>query len=100
VVIIEPGLIATRFEAVASKSMAKAQRDPAWAPMMKKVQGNWLEGFKRASPAEIVAATIHKALNAREPKARYRCGHRAQSAVIQRLLPTSLWDSIIRNQMT
>ena len=100
VVIIEPGLIATRFETVASKSMAEAQRDLAWAPMMKKVQGNWVEGFKRASPADVVAATIHKALDARAPKARYRCGHRAQSAVIQRLLPTSLWDSIIRNQMT
>ena len=100
VVIIEPGLIATRFETVVSKSMAEAQRDPAWAPMMKKVQGNWVEGFKRASSADVVAATIHKALNARAPKARYRCGHRAQSAVIQRLLPTSLWDSIIRNQMT
>jgi hypothetical protein len=68
--------------------------------MMKKVEGNWLEGFRRASPAEVVATTINKALNARTPKARYRCGHRAQSAVVQRLLPTSLWDRVVRNQMT
>ena len=100
VVIIEPGLIATRFETVAGKSMAEAQRDPAWAPMMKKVEENWQKGFKRASPANVVAETIQKALNVHSPKARYRCGHRAESAVIQRLLPTNLWDAILRIQMT
>ena len=100
VVIIEPGLIATHFETVAGKSMADAQRDPAWAPMMEKVEENWQKGFERASPADVVAETIQKALNARTPKARYRCGHRAESAVIQRLLPTNLWDAILRIQMT
>ena len=100
VVIIEPGLISTRFETVAGKSMAEAQRDPAWAPMMKKVEENWQKGFKRASPADVVAETIQKALNTHTPKARYRCGHRAESAVIQRLLPTNLWDAILRIQMT
>jgi NADP-dependent 3-hydroxy acid dehydrogenase YdfG len=100
VVIIEPGLIATHFETVAGQSMADAQRDPAWAPMMEKVEENWQKGFERASPADVVAETIQKALNARTPKARYRCGHRAESAVIQRLLPTNLWDAILRIQMT
>ena len=100
VVIIEPGLIATHFETVAGQSMADAQRDPAWAPMMKKVEENWQKGFERASPADVVAETIQKALNARTPKARYRCGHRAESVVIQRLLPTNLWDAILRIQMT
>ena len=100
VVIIEPGLIATHFETVAGQSMADAQRDPAWAPMMEKVEENWQKGFERASPADVVAETIQKALNARNPKARYRCGHRAESAVIQRLLPTNLWDTILRIQMT
>ena len=100
VVIIEPGLIATHFETVAGQSMADAQRDPAWAPMMEKVEENWQKGFERASPADVVAETIQKALNARNPKARYRCGHRAESAVIQRLLPTNLWDAILRIQMT
>ena len=100
VVIIEPGLIATHFETVAGQSMADAQRDPAWAPMMEKVEENWQKGFERASPADVVAETIQKALNARTPKARYRCGHRAESTVIQRLLPTNLWDAILRIQMT
>jgi short-subunit dehydrogenase len=100
VVIIEPGLIATHFETVAGQSMADAQRDPTWAPMMEKVEENWQKGFERASPADVVAETIQKALNARTPKARYRCGHRAESAVIQRLLPTNLWDAILRIQMT
>ena len=45
VVIIEPGLIATHFETVAGQSMADAQRDPAWAPMMEKVEENWQKGF-------------------------------------------------------
>ena len=100
VVVIEPGLIATRFETLTRKSMAEAQKDPAWAPMMRKVEENWQEGFKRASPADVVAASIQKAMDARTPKARYLCGHRAESAVIQRLLPTNLWDGIVRWQMT
>ena len=100
VVIIEPGLISTRFEAIARQSMAEAQSDPAWARMMKNVEKNWQQGFKKASPADVVAATIQKALDARTPKARYRCGYRAESAVIQRLLPTKLWDYILRTQMT
>ena len=99
VVIIEPGLIATGFENIAKPSMAHAQSDPAWSKMMKKVEQNWLEGFRSASPANVVAKTIKKALDARNPKARYRCGHRAESVVIQRLLPTNVWDGIIRSQM-
>ena len=99
VVVIEPGLIATGFEAIAKASMAEAQSDPAWAAMMGKVELNWLKGFRSASPAHVVAKTIQKALDARSPKARYRCGHRAESVVIQKLLPTNVWDGIIRSQM-
>jgi short-subunit dehydrogenase len=100
VVIIEPGLIATRFETVAGKSMADAQRDPRLGSNDEKSGRKLAEGLQRASPADVVAETIQKALNARTPKARYRCGHRAESAVIQRLLPTNLWDAILRIQMT
>ena len=99
VVIIEPGLIATGFENVAKASMLGAQSDPTWTAMMKKVEQNWMEGFRRASPADVVAKTIRKALEARAPNARYRCGHRSESVVIQKLLPTNVWDSIIRSQM-
>ena len=88
VVIIEPGLIDTRVETIEEKSMPEAQRDPTWAPMMKKVEGSWKEGFKRTSQEDVVAETIPKALNASAPKARYRCGHPAESAVIQRMLAT------------
>ena len=99
VVIIEPGLIDTRVETIEGKSMSEAQSDPTWAPMMKKVEGSWKKGFKRTSQADVVAETIPKALNARAPKARYRCGHQAESAVIQRLLATYLRDAILRLQM-
>lgn len=99
VVIIEPGLIATGFENVAKASMLEAQSDPAWAAMMRRVEHNWMEGFRSASPADVVAKTIRKAIEARVPNARYRCGHRSESVVIQKLLPTKAWDSIIRSQM-
>lgn len=100
VVIIEPGLIDTGFETIANTSMAETGRDPAWDSMMRKVEKNWQEGFRKASSADVVAATIQTALDARTPKARYRCGYRAESAVIQKFLPTKLWDSLIRMQMT
>ena len=99
VVIIKRGLIEASVETIEGKSMPEAQRDPTWAPMMKEVEGSWKKGFKRTSQADVVAETIPKALNARAPKARYRCEHKAESAVIQRLLATYLRDAILRLQM-
>ena len=100
VIIIEPGLISTGFENIAKVSMRAAQIDSTWAPMMRKVEENCSKGFKNASTAKVVAATIKKALDSPSPRARYRCGHRAESVLFQKMLPTGLWDAILRRQMT
>lgn len=100
VVLVEPGLIATNFAAVADPSIQQAQNAPIYGPMMARVRTGWNQQFEGASPPLVVARTIEQALTVREPRARYLCGHRSGSVIAQRLLPTPLWDRLLRSQMT
>jgi len=47
-----------------------------------------------------VALTIERALTDPTPSARYLCGHQSASVIASRILPTRLWDSLVRIQMT
>ena len=42
------------------------------------------------------AGAIDTALTAPRPRARYLCGHESVSVVANRLLPTRLWDWMVR----
>ena len=100
VVLIEPGLIATDFAAVAEPSIQQAQGCAVYGPMMAKVRAGWANVYQGASSPLVVARTIETALRAPRPKARYRCGHQSVSVVANRLLPTGVWDLFVRSQMT
>lgn len=99
VVLIEPGLIRTGFEAVSRSSFETGGDDPVWGSMMRSVARAWAEGFRQGSDPEVVAACIERALTVSDPEPRYRCGSSSESALIQRFIPTRLWDAIIRRQM-
>ena len=99
VVVIEPGLIRTEFEAVSKPSLEAGGDDPVWGSMMRNVARAWGEGFRKGSAPEVVAACIERALTVSDPEPRYRCGSSSESALIQRFIPTRLWDAIIRRQM-
>jgi len=99
VVVIEPGLIRTGFEAVSKPSLEAGGDDPVWGSMMRNVAKAWGEGFRQGSDPEVVAACIERALTDADPSPRYRCGSSSESALIQRFIPTRLWDSLVRRQM-
>lgn len=99
VVLVEPGLIRTGFEAVTSQSMQQGADHPVWGSMMRRVAAGWAEGFRNGSQPEVVARSIAHALAVRHPKPRYRCGSSSQSVLIQKYMPTRLWDALVRQQL-
>ncbi len=99
VVLVEPGLIRTGFEAASAVSMDQGASDPVWGPMMRKVASSWAEGFRRGSEPEVVARTIAMALEASDPQPRYRCGSESEAVLVQRFMPTRLWDALVRQRM-
>jgi len=100
VVLIEPGLIATDFAAVADPSIQQAQSCTIYGGMMRKVRTGWDNVYRGASSPEVVARAIETALTAARPKPRYLCGHQSVSVIANRLMPTGLWDRFVRAQMT
>ena len=99
VVLVEPGLIRTGFEAVSASSLQQQVADPVWGPMMRRVADGWADGFRRGSSPELVARTIVSALETSTPKPRYRCGSESEALVLQRFIPTQLWDALVRQRM-
>ena len=99
VVLVEPGLIRTGFEAVSASSLQQQVADPVWGPMMRRVAAGWADGFRRGSSPELVARTIVSALETSTPKPRYRCGSESEALVLQRFIPTQLWDVLVRQRM-
>ena len=99
VVLVEPGLIRTGFEAASADAMAAEGRDAVWGPMMRQVAAGWADGFRRGSEPEVVARTIVTALEASDPLPRYRCGRESEAVLVQRLMPTRLWDALVRQRM-
>lgn len=99
VVLVEPGLIATEFGRVAAASLQRSGDWSVYGAMMARVQASWEQVFQGASDPLVVARTIEQALNARRPRARYLCGHQSASVHASRLLPTRLWDWVVRSRM-
>lgn len=100
VVVVEPGLIRTGFDQVTAAAMAEEVRRPVWGPMMRAVAGAWETGFRQGSDPDVVARTIVRALTVRRPRPRYRCGRDSEALLAHALLPTELWDAVVRWRMT
>lgn len=100
VVLVEPGLVATDFATVAGPSIRNAQACGVYGSMMRRVRAGWDDVYRGASPPLAVARTIERALTEADPPARYLCGHQSASVLANRLLPTRLWDSLLRARMT
>ena len=100
VVVVEPGVIATDFANVAAPSIEGALSCSTYGNMMRAVRKSWDAVYRGASQPLEVALTIERALTDPTPSARYLCGHQSASVIASRILPTRLWDSLIRIQMT
>jgi NAD(P)-dependent dehydrogenase (short-subunit alcohol dehydrogenase family) len=99
VVLVEPGLIRTGFEGTTAEAMQRESLDPVWGAMMRRVSASWHAGFRKASNPDVVARTIAMALELSDPSPRYRCGSEADSVLVQKLMPTRLWDALVRKRM-
>jgi short-subunit dehydrogenase len=101
VVLIEPGLITTNFEETSVKGVP--QEGP-YAEFNRKVAKATQDAYKGplsklGGGPEVVAQTIHKALEAKRPKARYPVTPSARLMIGQRrLTPDRMWDLMMRSQ--
>ena len=100
VVVVQPGVIRTAFTEVTAPSMERQQGSEVYGPMMRRVAAAWERVYSRGSDPELVAHTIGRALEAKRPRSRYACGHLAPvSLLAHRLLPTPIWDALLRREM-
>ena len=106
VVVIEPGLITTRFGETAASSIADPEQsgDDPYASFNAAV-GAATAGIYEGPMArlgggpETVAKAIERAISARRPRTRYKVTPSARLALAQRrLLPDRAWDALIRSQ--
>ncbi|MHB8657036.1 MAG: oxidoreductase [Solirubrobacteraceae bacterium] len=105
VILIEPGLILTRFGTVASDSVqAAAGEDGPYADFNRKVAAATESAYKGpmaklgAGP-DAVARTIARAVSSTRPRARYPVTASARLLINQRrLTPDGLWDRMMRLQ--
>ena len=109
VVVIEPGLITTRFGEVAAGSIgttetpAASEDDPyvTFNAEVGAATAGIYEGPMRrlGGGPEKVAKTIERALSARRPRTRYKVTASARLALAQRrLLPDRAWDAMLATQ--
>ena len=106
VVIIEPGLITTRFgeTGAASVDAAKADADDPYAEFNAAVAtatAGVYEGplARLGGGPDTVAKAIERALSARRPKTRYKVTPSARLALMQRrITPDRAWDAAMRVQ--
>ncbi len=104
VIVIEPGLIVTKFGEVASGSLGVAGDEGAYGEFNRKVAELTAGAYKGpmaklgAGP-EAVAKRIADALRAGRPRARYPVTPSARLMITQRrLTPDRVWDLMMRSQ--
>ena len=103
VVLVEPGLIVTRFGETASGSVDAAGEQGPYADFNRHVAKLTTDAYsgpmaKLGGGPEVVAETIAKALDAKRPKPRYVVTPSAHLMINQRrLTPDRLWDLMMRS---
>jgi NAD(P)-dependent dehydrogenase (short-subunit alcohol dehydrogenase family) len=105
VIVIEPGLIRTRFGSTVARELGAATTvDGPYADFNKDVgeitEGVYERGFlaRLGGPPEAVAEKIEAALDARRPRARYTVTPSARVLLTLRaLLPDAGWDRMLRS---
>jgi NAD(P)-dependent dehydrogenase (short-subunit alcohol dehydrogenase family) len=107
VVLIEPGIIKTRFGEVAVGSIdtaAPADEDDPYARFNAAVGAATAGAYegplaRLGGGPETVARAIERAISARRPKTRYKVTPSARLALLQRrLLSDRAWDAVMRTQ--
>jgi NAD(P)-dependent dehydrogenase (short-subunit alcohol dehydrogenase family) len=99
VVVIEPGAIRTEWAGIAREGLLQMSGNGAYAEQAKR-HAQMLataDTTNLASPPEVVAKTILRAVNARRPKTRYATGGGARTILfLRRILSDRMFDRLIR----
>ncbi len=104
VVVIEPGLIVTKFGDTAAASVSETEAESAYADFNRKVASTTEEAYtgpmaKLGGPPETVAKAIAQALASDRPKPRYAVTPSARLLInSRRLTPDRLWDLMMARQ--
>jgi NAD(P)-dependent dehydrogenase (short-subunit alcohol dehydrogenase family) len=104
VILIEPGLIRTRFGAVVVREIGEGTADHGPYADFNRAVGEATVGVhekgllaRLGGPPEAVAETIEHALGAKRPKARYTVTGSAKALLaINAVLPDAGWDAMMR----
>ncbi len=106
VVLVEPGPVATPIWEKAQRGADRLlERLPPralelYGPVLERMRGYMEASARRGIPPEAVAAVIHRALTAPNPKARYPVGPRVGLQIwVRKLLPDGLWDRLVARQL-
>lgn len=98
VVILEPGLIDSGFAGITTDGMVKHSGKGAYAKMVNTIVR--AGGKMKMSPSSVIAETVAKIVNTKNPKTRYRVGKMAKPLVWMRTyLGDWLFDRIMLSQV-
>ncbi len=99
VVLVEPGLIRTEFESVASGGLGAGAEGSAYADLRRHADAVMSQAYRSRAGAEpsTVAQVIAKAVETRRPRTRYVVTAAAKAQVqTRRLAGDRVWDAFVR----
>ncbi|MGZ4650596.1 MAG: oxidoreductase [Kineosporiaceae bacterium] len=99
VVIVEPGLIRTEFESVASGGLAPEAASGPYAAMRRTADEVMRQAYRSraGAPPDAVADVVRKAVESPRPRPRYVVTPAAKAQVqLRRLGGDRLWDAVMR----
>lgn len=102
VVIIEPGAIATEFGEVLMDPMVERSKGGAYENMAHSVANAIKKSYEKggASPTNVIADVVSKAINSKNPKTRYVKGKWAKPMMwMRKHLGDKMFDKIIMSQV-
>jgi NAD(P)-dependent dehydrogenase (short-subunit alcohol dehydrogenase family) len=97
VVVIQPGVIRTEWSGIAREGLLRHSGEGAYAEHARR-HARMLKGASSAfaSPPEVVAETVARAVRARRPRTRYATGRTSRTLMaLRRLLPDRMFDRVM-----
>jgi short-subunit dehydrogenase len=100
VVVLEPGLIETGFAAGVEHNFPKETQEGPYKRIVTSLLNSTQNGSMRGSNPMVIANTIKKIVNSKNPKTRYLVGRMAKPLVhMRRLLGDKGYDRVILSQI-
>jgi len=99
VIVIEPGGIKTEWGSIATDNLKKISGNSAYKTLISKFDAAMSKAEKNGSEPKVIVDLVTKALNAKNPKARYSGGYMARPSLFMRkLLSDKAFDKMMMSQ--